>query len=363
VDIKAVRKPLKDIQLLDENLFQDSPAANIEPDVYLTNYNIKTVIDEFSLNPEQTRAFRIICNHALGHYPPHEDSNQLLMGVFGAGGTGKSTLIEALQVWFKQNHREKELIVSATTGSAAVNIGGTTVHTGVLIPIEKGDGKRMGKLKENQIKAWKEAQYMIIDEVSMLDCKVMKSLHSQSKPEITFGGVNIIFLGDFLQLPAVINPDLYVKQNGWGLGRHLWRSLNAVVMLTRPMRQAQDPPYATLLSQVRLCQPTDKDIEMLRSQIGAKLPKMESVAVTVRRHALHQAINIRRLRQEESKSNSRIVYCIADVTKCENIRLHDAYQIQLGPLQSPVDAILPLLPGVPLLITKNKNKSLGMSVL
>jgi hypothetical protein len=71
---------------------------------------------------------------------------------------------------------------------------------------------------------------MIIDEVSMLDCKVMESLHSQlakakSKPEITFGSVNIIFLSDFLQLPAIINPDLFVNQNNWGFGHRLWRSL------------------------------------------------------------------------------------------------------------------------------------------
>jgi hypothetical protein len=205
---------------------------------------------------------------------------------------------------------------------------------------------------------------MIIDEVSMLDCKVMESLHSQlakakSKPEITFGGVNIIFLSDFLQLPAVINPDLYVDQKDWGFGHCLWRSLNAVVILTRPMRQAQDPAYAALLSWVRLCQPTDDDIETLRSRIGVSLPNMESVAVTVRRHALRQAINMRRLWEEEAKSNTRIVYCIANVMRHENIRLHDAYQIQFGYQQSPVDAILPLLPGVPLLITKNVNKTLG----
>ena len=113
------------------------------------------------------------------------------------------------------------------------------------------------------------------------------------------------------------------------------------------------------LSWVRPCQPTDDNIETLRSRIGVSLPNMESIAVTVRRHALCQAINMRRLREEEVKSNTRIVYCIANVTRHENIRLHNAYQIQLGYQQSPVDAILPLLPGVPLLITKNVNKTLG----
>ena len=54
---------------------------------------------------------------------------------------------------------------------------------------------------------------MITDEVSMLDCKVIEDLHNQltiakAKPLVEFGSMNIIF-GDFLQLPAVINPDLY----------------------------------------------------------------------------------------------------------------------------------------------------------
>jgi ATP-dependent DNA helicase PIF1 len=371
VDPKAVRKLLKDIQLLDDNALQDLPAADVEPHVYLTDSDtgIDSVIHEFSLNPKQTRAFWIICNHALGHYPgPPQDDPQLLMGVFGAGGTGKSTLIEAIRTWFRRNHREKELIVTATTGSAAVKVAGTTVHSAVSIPIETNDGKKIGKLKAKQIEALQPVQYMIIDEVSMLDCKVMESLHTQltkakSKPEISFGGVNIIFFGDFLQLPAVVNPDLYIDQHEWGLGHRLWKSLNAVVMLTQPMRQARDPEYADLLSRVRMRVPTDEDIKTLKNRIGVKLPNMDSVAVTVRRHALRQAINMRRLREEEAKSNTPIVYCVGKVTKLKNINLHEAHQIQFGYRKSPVDAIIPVLPGVPLMITKNINKTLGMSIL
>jgi len=109
-----------------------------------------------------------------------------------------------------------------------------------------------------------------------------------------------------------------------------------------------------MLSHVRLRQPTDDDIETLRSRIGVTLPNMESIAVTIRHHTLHQA-NISTLREEEAKSNTP--YCLLHckhhgLMKRKNIRLHDAYQIQFGYQQSPVDAILPLLPGVPLLITK-----------
>jgi PIF1-like helicase len=223
-------------------------------------------------------------------------------------------------------------------------------------------------LKAKQIEAWQPAQYMIIDEVSMLDCKVMESLHTQltkakSKPEISFGGVNIIFFSDFLQLPAVVNPDLYIDQTEWSLGHRLWRSLNAVVMLIQPMRQARDPEYADLLSRVRLRVPTDEDIDTLKSRIGVELPNMQTVSVTVRRHALRQAINMRRLREEESKTHGHIAYCIGKITKRRNIGLHEADQIQFGYQKSPVDAIIPVLPDAPLPITKNINKTLGTPIL
>jgi hypothetical protein len=87
---------------------------------------------------------------------------------------GKSRLINALRAWFRKNGQKDELIVAATTGSAAVKIKGTTVHRAVSIPIKPSDGKRKGKLTTTQQEAWKKHQYMVIDEISMLDCHVME---------------------------------------------------------------------------------------------------------------------------------------------------------------------------------------------
>src|SRR5579859_1396396 len=305
VDTKVIRKLLKDVQLEDKDTIQRLQHDDIQPDIFLTDSesDVASIILDFSLNTEQSCALRIVCNHAVGNYPPQEP--QLLMAVLGAGRTGKSTLIEPIRMWFRRNGRGKELIVTATTGSAAVNINGSTVHSAASIPIETSNGKKMGKLKKHQLDEWQHRQYMIIDEVSMLDSKVIEDLHSQlakvkANPEINFGGVNMIFFGDFLQLLAVLNPDVYVHNNG--VGYRLWRSLNGVVILTQQMRQARDPTYAALLSRCRVCKPMDDDIEKLRDRIGAMLPNMRSAAVTVRRHALRQAINIRRLREEESRS-------------------------------------------------------------
>src|SRR5579859_1872006 len=297
-DTKVIKKLMKDVQLEDEDTIQRLKHDDIQPDIFLTDSesDVASSIRDFSLNTEQSRALQIVCNHAVGNYPPQEP--QLLMVVLGAGGTGKSTLIEHIRMWFRRNGRGKELIVTATTGSTAIKINGSTVHSAALIPIETSDGKRMGKLKKHQLDAWQHRQYMIIDEVSMLDSKVIEDRHSQlskvkANPEINFGSINMIFFGDFLQLPAVLNPDVYVNNNG--LGHRLWRSLSGVVILTQQMRQARDPPYAAVRSHCRVRKPTDDDIEKLRDRIRARLPNMRSAAVTVRRHTLRQATNMRRL--------------------------------------------------------------------
>ena len=115
----------------------------------------------------------------------------------------------------------------------------------------------------------------------MLDCKVIEDLHKQltiakAKPEVEFSAMNMIFVGDFLQLPAVINPDLYRDTVTRRHGHQLWRSLNAVVILKEQVRQAGDPEYAALLSRLRIREPSNEDIETLNSRIGEKLPNMKS---------------------------------------------------------------------------------------
>jgi hypothetical protein len=106
--------------------------------------------------------------------------------------------------------------------------------------------------------------------------------------------------------------------------------------------------------------PTDKDIETLNSRIGAKLPNIKSVPVVIRRHTLRQAINMRCLQELESSSNVRIVYCVADISNLKNsTNIDRVHQVQFGERRSPIDAILPLLPGVPLMVTKNIDRPLG----
>ena len=163
-----------------------------------------------------------------------------------------------------------------------------------------------------------------------------------------------------MQLPAVRNPDLYVDNKKFHFSHQLWRSLNAVVILREQMRQAGDPLYAAILSRIRLRIPTDEDIRILRERIGAPLPNIRSISAVVRRHTLRHAMNVQRLREAEAALHTQTIYCVAEITKVNGMSIHEAYQVQFGPRGSKVDAIIPLVRGVPLLVTQNVNKPLGI---
>jgi hypothetical protein len=68
---------------------------------------------------------------------------------------------------------------------------------------------------------------------------------------------------------------------------------------------------------------------------------------------------MQKVQEAESRSNTPIVYCVADVVNVKNMSVHTAYQVKFGERGSPVDAVLPLLPGLPLMITQNIDRPLG----
>ena len=152
--------------------------------------------------------------------------NQTHKNVFltGKAGTGKTTFLHKIT---QETH--KKTMIIAPTGIAAINAGGVTIHSlfqlpfGSFIPNEsfintENNFKLYTKkdlFKNFRIHAKKRAlinslELLVIDEVSMLradlldaiDC-VLKTL--RKKQHLPFGGVQVLFIGDLLQLPPVVN--------------------------------------------------------------------------------------------------------------------------------------------------------------
>lgn len=203
-----------------------------EPHIFISDnvdhaHTMAAIINIFSLNEKQQLAFHIVTDHTLGSV---RFGKQLRMGIFGEGGTGKSRLIEAIRAWFIIISRENELVVTATTGAAACNIGGVTIHSALGISgKETGEDHWTRRLTPKKYEEWKSRRYIIIDEVSMVSWKTMMQVNSQlgkatGNNEEDFGGINVLLLGDFLQLPVVKNYNLYERKMVWEKGNDLWRS-------------------------------------------------------------------------------------------------------------------------------------------
>ncbi|KAI6025291.1 DNA helicase Pif1 like protein, partial [Pisolithus microcarpus] len=187
---------------------------------------------EHNLNEKQQMAFEIITKNFVKNHIQRKgnDGDQLLMLMTGPGGTGKTHIVKA--VHSVMNHYGCGHIIRylAPTGSAAALIDGMTVHKGLGIKIKsmnKGKGNRLpgesqqdytvlisvsnrSKLREE----WKNVEYILLDEASLLSLELIADIDhalrfAKEKPDLWFGGMVIIFSGDFFQYPPVGGSPLY----------------------------------------------------------------------------------------------------------------------------------------------------------
>ena len=179
--------------------------------------------------------------------------------VTGPGGTGKTKLVQYLVEYSRISNRNTS--VCAMTGCAAVLLGckARTIHSWSGIKLAKGPKDRIisAVLKNrNSVREWKEAKCLILDEVSMLSQKILEVLEELGrrtrKNSNVFGGLQVVFLGDFFQLPPI------ETENDPGTEKFCFESpvWNQVfskenhIQLTHIFRQ-KDKDYIDILMQVR----------------------------------------------------------------------------------------------------------------
>ena len=140
---------------------------------------------------------------------------QVLMQMRGKPGTGKSFVLKCAQT---DDQFQKHARLAATTGSAGCLIGGSTIHSLVLLPFQKArrgqlDGDNKHKIEENL----RDVRVIIIDEKSMLsqeqlgwlDMRLKAVQPDKNKKNLPFGGYHIFFFGDFRQIQPVGGRVMY----------------------------------------------------------------------------------------------------------------------------------------------------------
>lgn len=187
----------------------------------------------------------------------------------GAAGAGKSYALREYISYLRKH--SISYAVTASTGIASTHINGTTIHAWSGIGIKQRLASyELDALEEKQnlYKRWNETQVLIIDEVSMLHAsfvdmldKVGKHMRRNEKP---FGGIQIVFTGDFFQLPPVTRyTDEYESTDVFAFTSSAWRESKPVVCyLTEQFRQ-DDDKLTSILSAIRSCEVEEDHYHML----------------------------------------------------------------------------------------------------
>ena len=153
-----------------------------------------------------------------------------------------------------------KVLLCAPTGCAAFNIGGFTIHSALKIPRStKKVYEPLGNEALNTLQSQLSGlQILIIDEISMVNARVLAFIHGRLKQikqvkasdrHAIFGGVCILAVGDFYQLPPVKAKPLCVPD--MTLGTASWSENFEVVYLDEIMRQKDDFAFANLLNKLR----------------------------------------------------------------------------------------------------------------
>jgi len=179
--------------------------------------------------------------------------------ITGPGGTGKTRLIKYLVDYAKTIN--KQVQVCAMTGCAAILLqcNARTLHSWSGIKLAKGPKHKVIEAvlrNRNAAKAWRAAKILILDEISMLSKKVFEIIEelgrATRKSSLPFGGLQVIFVGDFYQLPPVGTdgePDteqFCFESPMWNI---VFKSENHIELKT--IFRQKDPVYIDILMQIR----------------------------------------------------------------------------------------------------------------
>lgn len=335
--------------------------------------NSTRVAEDWSLNDEQSRAFRIIADHSRLSNP-----EPLRMFIGGPAGTGKSRIINALKDFFVRRNQARRFRLTSYMGVAARNISGMTLHASLLLNQRRSSAANT-HTKRDLTAMWEGIDYLFIDEVSMISSDFLAKIHNalvDAKGNTApFGGINVIFAGDFAQLSPVSGKQLYahIDTRRCGtthgqkniFGRLLWLSVKTVVLLKTVMRQsgAENESFVEFLSHLRQGKCTQDDYQLLQSRVITENIRHDTdcdwkdAPIIVCDNESKDELNIR-MTMAFAKRTGRTLHWYHCTDKHQGKILHDEALVKkLQHLNSGKTNMrlgkIPLVIGMPILVSQN----------
>ena len=218
-------------------------------DPSVLNRRQQQTVDPARLNRQQMLAYNILASHhaALNGATPPEP---LQVVITGTAGSGKSYLIYALKCPLGDT-----CILTRTTGLAGYNIDGCTLHSALQLPVRNHNNNDLqGTVLQSLQLRFFGKQYVITDEMSMLGQRTLawvdkRLRQATGKLNEPLGGISVMLLGDFAQLPPFGDKSIYASPSKSSSlfaqhGHSIYGLFETVVMLSEKVRQAGNNPEA-----------------------------------------------------------------------------------------------------------------------
>ena len=354
-------------------VINDNPVQDKDVQVILSETE-----EKYSLNSKQKVVFKLITRNVIKRLK-NESVEQIIAYVGGAGGTGKSQIIKAVVHFHNEIKLRHTLRLCAYTGTAAKLIGGSTISSIAMIR-----NANIAKLE----KIWGCVNTVLLDEVSMTGCRLLTKLSrnitiaKHESHDIPFGGVDMIFFGDFSQYPPVLDTPLYSNYSSTyttikastsqsdvlrEVGRSLWKQLTHVALLTQQMR-VTDPAYQDVLNRLREGKSTIDDYILLSSRVIGNSCSIDSTPtmnpIIVPGNDLRREINSLFVK-DHSKALSQKILTSRAIDLCKRGNLTSEHRRLIRKLpNTKIDGFpgdLPLYIGMSVFLTKNVSTELGLT--
>ena len=299
-----LNQPIDDIEIPEG--YNKSKLEGYVPTVNLDGSPIQTSAVSTKPNPEDIQ----LSNQQKAVYN-HVESTDTPIYIAGRAGTGKSFLLKFLAMF-----SAKRLAVLAPTGTAALNVGGSTIHSffGFKVGIVYGNVEssrlidRKGKQKDKVEARLKALEMLIVDEISMVSADLLDAMDRtlrrvRGKQFVPFGGVQIVMFGDVHQLPPVVPKkgalDTYVGKNFRSphfFDARTWvDSPLEVFELTEIFRQ-KDPEFKKALDNIRVGVQSPADLSLINGPKKRNVPSsVKDLVYLVPRRKEAAAINDREM--------------------------------------------------------------------
>jgi intein/homing endonuclease/energy-coupling factor transporter ATP-binding protein EcfA2 len=232
----------------------------------------------------------------------------------GPGGTGKSFLLQMLYTVLP-GRITKKVALTALTGCAAllVHPRAKTLHSWAGVGLAKESAthliKEIRKSRKSSMR-WITTDVLVIDEISMMTPELFEKLDEIGRairrtPNQPFGGIQLVLVGDFYQLPPVVRQDISGVETCFLFESPLWNELKLEThSLTEIVRQ-KDPIFQEVLNQARRGELTKKSIKVLATRMGLDY-KTQAIQPTMlfTRRAEVDEINMSHLRKLTTERRS-----------------------------------------------------------